>query len=61
MYNSWFDYVLKFEKALDDEPDRIHLTYYEDLKEVWLYHYPIFKFNNTSILAYYDTLIQTLQ
>ncbi|XP_045188064.2 sulfotransferase 1C2-like isoform X2 [Mercenaria mercenaria] len=33
MYNSWFDYVLEFEKALNAEPHRIHLVYYEDLKE----------------------------
>lgn len=32
-YNSWFDYVLEFEKAMAEEPDRIHLVYYEDLKE----------------------------
>lgn len=32
-YNSWFNYVLEFEKAMEQEPERIHLVYYEDLHE----------------------------
>jgi hypothetical protein len=59
MYNSWFDYVIEFEKALDDEPDRIHLTYYEDLKEVGFYvNFCIITVLNLIIRAYYDAMIK---
>ncbi|XP_041378163.1 sulfotransferase family cytosolic 1B member 1-like [Gigantopelta aegis] len=33
-YNSWFDYVLQWEKAIKDHPELpIHIIYYEDYKE----------------------------
>lgn len=34
MYGSWYQYTLDFEKAVLAEPDRFHLMYFEDLKEV---------------------------
>ena len=33
--NSWFDYVLDWERVMEDNPDYpIHVMFFEDMKEV---------------------------
>ena len=41
--NSWFDYVLDWERVMEDNPDYpIHVMLFEDMKEVHVSHLSTF-------------------